>query len=122
MPVTPKEVLTDPKFSKLTPDQRRQVLIRIDPKFADLTVDQQQVVLNFKAPNVATLPPGEISSGPHGVNALKAGYYTAADKIKNLLVNNLDTAGGATGGILGGMSAGPPGALGGAALGGGAGR
>lgn len=58
-----------------------------------------------------------ISTGPHGVDALKAALY----KARNMGINNLDAAGGIAGGLLG-ASGGPPGAIAGSALGGGAGR
>lgn len=49
MPVSPKDVLTDPKFQQFSAEQRQQVLLRIDPAFAKLSPEQQQQVVSFKA-------------------------------------------------------------------------
>jgi hypothetical protein len=72
-----------------------------------------------KLSDMTRIPPSTavISSGPHGTDAVKAALY----KMRNAGINNLDAAGGITGGLLG-ASGGPPGAIAGSALGGGAGR
>src|ERR1700685_673854 len=70
-------------------------------------------------------PPGEISTGPHGMDAVKSGLYRSVDwvdKLQNMITNNLDTAGGVVGGVAGAAAGGPPGGVGGAALGGAGGR
>lgn len=60
MPITPKEVLSDPKFQAFSPEQKRQVLLRIDPAFVKLTPEQQLQVVNVKvaAPSPASPPSG----------------------------------------------------------------
>jgi hypothetical protein len=63
-------------------------------------------------------PPGEISTGPHGMDAVKAALYRGGD----FVTNNLDTAGGIVGGVAGTAAGGPAGGVVGATLGGGAGR
>jgi len=64
VPITPKDVLTDPKFRALTPEQRLAVLTRIDPNFAKLTSEQQQSIVNFSPRGDMALPPeGEIRVG-----------------------------------------------------------
>lgn len=58
--ITVKDVLTDPKFQSMSPEQKRATLARIDPDFAKLSPEQQQAIVSRKweaQPKTETPPP-----------------------------------------------------------------
>jgi len=102
------------------------------PQYAQVPDDQLVDAVVAKYPsygnNIMDLkgtPPGEISTGPHGMDAVRAGLYqtiSPVNRIRDFITKNLDTAGGVVGGGIGTLAGGPWGGVFGAGLGGATGR
>src|ERR1700685_3275483 len=81
-----------PQYASVPDDQLVDAIVAKYPQYKDSIMDLQMT------------PPGEISTGPHGMDAVKSGLYRSVDwvdKLKNMITNNLDTAGGVVGGVAG---------------------
>ena len=90
MPISPKDVFTDPQFKSLTPEQRRQVLVRIDPEYAKLSPEQQMQVASFQWKDTSNIRPDTAvdkmfpTGGTLGVPHPRTGMAGIEDDLANL--------------------------------------
>jgi len=100
-------VLRDPEFLALPREERRKVLLRMDPEFAVLPTNEQWRAIDAMAMRSQVITPPEL-----GQVALKTGRG-----LLDIIASEGPPALGAVAGGMLGAPAGPPGIIGGAALG-----